>query len=136
MENVVFNAAPVNGYKVKEWINNGTIVSSNKTNTYTLSTLTAPSNITVEFEVATGIDDNGLVQIEFYPNPFKSFINIKSSTLIAQVEISNIIGQVMNVIYINNKTGRIDTQNLRNGVYIIRTIDINGKISTRKLIKE
>ncbi|NVO10048.1 MAG: Ig-like domain-containing protein [Bacteroidales bacterium] len=135
-KNVVFTAVPANGYKVKEWKNNTVVVNGNKTNTFTLSNITATATVTVEYEIATGIDHNELVEIELYPNPFKSFINIKNSTEISRVEISNIIGQTLDVIYLNSNEGIIRTERLRKGIYIIRIIDINGKILTRKLIRE
>jgi len=51
-KNIVFTANPAGGYRVKEW-KNGNAVSSNKTNTYTLSNLMAIATITVEFEPVT-----------------------------------------------------------------------------------
>jgi hypothetical protein len=135
-KDVVFTATPSTNYVVKEWKVNNVVVTGNISNSYTLPNITAAAEISVEFKLGTGIDDNGLASVELYPNPFKSVINVKSNTRIAKLVISNIIGQVMNVINLNNCEGRIDTQNLRNGVYIIRTTDINGKISTYKLIKE
>ena len=51
--NVVFTATPVAGYKVKEWKLNGTVISGNTSNTYTLSNIAANATVTVEFELIT-----------------------------------------------------------------------------------
>ncbi|HOG20235.1 MAG TPA: hypothetical protein PKW37_07325, partial [Salinivirgaceae bacterium] len=50
-KNVVFTAQPDAGYKVKEWKNNGTVVSGNTTNSYTVENLSENINVTVEFEL-------------------------------------------------------------------------------------
>ena len=47
---VVFTATPDFGYQVKEWTLNGTLISGQTSNTYTLSGLSANSTVTVEFE--------------------------------------------------------------------------------------
>ncbi|MCL2087739.1 MAG: leucine-rich repeat protein [Oscillospiraceae bacterium] len=48
-ETVIFAATPNDGYRVKEWRNNGVIVANNKTNSYQ-TTITRETTVTVEFE--------------------------------------------------------------------------------------
>jgi len=50
-KSVVFTAAPNSGRQVKEWKLNGTVVSGNKTNSYTLANLTSAATVTVEYEL-------------------------------------------------------------------------------------
>ncbi len=50
-KNIVFTASPTAGYQVKEWKLNSSIIASNVTNSYTLSSLSAISDVTVEFEL-------------------------------------------------------------------------------------
>ena len=46
-----FFASPAEGYRVKEWRLNGVIVPGNRTAMFTLESLTAQTNVTVEFEI-------------------------------------------------------------------------------------
>lgn len=50
-KDVVFTATPSAGYQVKEWKLNTTIISGNTSNTYTLTNISAISDVTVEFEL-------------------------------------------------------------------------------------
>ncbi|MDY0279098.1 MAG: M6 family metalloprotease domain-containing protein [Salinivirgaceae bacterium] len=50
-KDVVFTATPSVGYQVAEWTLNGTPVAGNKTNSYTISSLSASATVTVEFEL-------------------------------------------------------------------------------------
>jgi len=47
---VVFTATPVEDYKVKQWKNNGTVITGNTTNEYIIPSLDKDVDITVEFE--------------------------------------------------------------------------------------
>ncbi|HPW65624.1 MAG TPA: hypothetical protein PLS84_00930, partial [Salinivirgaceae bacterium] len=49
--NVIFNATPSAGYRVKEWTHNSVVVEHNTTNTFTLENLSADATVTVEFEL-------------------------------------------------------------------------------------
>lgn len=50
-KDIVFSAAPVTGYRVKEWKVNGNTVTGNTTNTYTIIDITVSHTVTVEFEL-------------------------------------------------------------------------------------
>ena len=50
---IEFVASPANGYRVKEWRLNGTTITGNTSNSYTLASLSAAANVTVEFEITT-----------------------------------------------------------------------------------
>lgn len=50
---VVFTATPTSGYKVKEWKANGTVVSGNTSNNYTVEDIAANTTVSVEFELIT-----------------------------------------------------------------------------------
>jgi hypothetical protein len=52
-KSVVFTATPSNGYRVREWKDNGAVVNGTNEE-YTIAYLNAPHNVTVEFE---SIDD-------------------------------------------------------------------------------
>jgi len=52
-EKIVFHASPNSGYRVKEWTLNGTVITDNTTNTYTLSNISASATLTVMFDLVT-----------------------------------------------------------------------------------
>ncbi|BDX37824.1 hypothetical protein CYCD_11790 [Tenuifilaceae bacterium CYCD] len=137
-KNVVFTATPNNGYIVKEWKVNSVVVSGNQTNSYTLSNISATANVSVEFEVATGIYNpavDGKI-VKLYPNPFNSFIKITNGTDISRVEITNLTGQILGTSFCyGNEIITLDTKNLSKGIYLIRIIDSKGKINTQKMVK-
>ncbi|WP_242987604.1 sugar-binding protein [Anaerobacterium chartisolvens] len=60
-KDVVFTATPDTGYRVKGWKLNGSAVSGNTSNTYTLESLSAAAAVTVEFEAVT-VDKAGLAE--------------------------------------------------------------------------
>ena len=76
--------------------------------------------------------------LKIYPNPTKDKVYIKG--FIHQdslIEVYNLVGQIIS----NQKTKSgliqtIDVQFLPKGMYIIKAIDINGKVFQEKLIKE
>lgn len=71
--------------------------------------------------------------IKIIPNPFDSYIEIKSDINIKNIIITSISGQVVkNIINFNNT---IRTDDLYKGVYFISLYDENGIIKTEKLIK-
>ena len=88
---------------------------------------------------ATAVKDltNGANNMSVYPNPVEGTMNVKSTTEIRSISITNIVGQeVLKTNTISNKIARINTSDLNNGVYIVKVINANGEISTKKIIKK
>ena len=87
----------------------------------------------------SAVDDvaNGAYNLSIYPNPVKGMMNVKSVTGIRSISVANILGQeVLNVILSSDNTARINTSDLENGVYVVRVVNVNGKISTQKIVKK
>ena len=134
---IIFTAAPAQGYRVKEWKENGTTVAGNTTNSYTHTNLTEALNVTVEFEVITGVDSDELSAISIYPNPFTDSFVIENAEKVSHVTISNLIGQVVTKRYHNGQsTLRIETTNLKSGIYLVSITLNNGQKVVKKVIKK
>lgn len=74
-------------------------------------------------------------QINIYPNPSSDFVSINSYNNIYTIEISNTLGETVKSQILNNKSGIIDINDLKKGIYIIRLKDENGiALSVKKLI--
>lgn len=70
-----------------------------------------------------------------FPNPAKEVLNLKATNGIQSVHIFNIQGQ--EVILNDTSTGveQLDISDLKNGIYIVRIINNNGKQASLKLLK-
>jgi PKD repeat protein len=82
----------------------------------------------------TGINElSANNNLEIYPNPATTMLNIKSDFDIERVRIVNLQGQV--VLEINTATTMINIEKLSAGVYVVETT--NGKsVSRNKFIKQ
>jgi len=76
-----------------------------------------------------------LAKVSLYPNPTTNFINISSENNIQKASIYNILGKVVETIYINEKSKRINVSNLSSGIYLIR-YTMDNATGTAKFIKE
>ncbi len=77
-------------------------------------------------------NDNYLYEISLFPNPTNGNLNIHSKNMITQIEIYSITGQLVRNFSNQNK---IDISNLNDGIYMLRIRDIEGFVSTKKVIK-
>lgn len=73
---------------------------------------------------------------KIYPIPFSSSVTISSPTNLKQIEIYSISGTKVLQKNINQNKVELNVNNLPVGVYIIRTVDVNGTIESHKAIKK
>jgi hypothetical protein len=123
---VVFTATPATNYSVKEWKLNGTVVTGNLTNTYSIVNLAATSDVTVEFKLNVGVNEVNENFVSIYPNPANDVVNVKMNNTINKIEIVNMNGQVIAESVINNNEGSINTSTIANGMYFLRIETSNG----------
>lgn len=73
--------------------------------------------------------------VKMYPNPVKNTLTIEANSAIQRVSVYNILGQ--EVLKASPKTNSVilQTNELQKGVYMVTT-DIDGKVSTSKVVKE
>lgn len=73
--------------------------------------------------------------VKMYPNPVKNTLTIEANSTIQRVSVYNILGQ--EVLKANPKTNSVtlQTNELQKGVYMVTT-EIDGKVSTSKVVKE
>ncbi len=123
-----------------------TVQKANGTYTYTVAATTyydingeftvTDANVDVPIQLtSTGINDNSLVGLNVFPNPFNTEIKFTLTDKISRVEVSNILGQ--KVIDINTQgANSISTQEIPNGIYLVKFTAKNGDVVVRKLLKE
>ena len=73
--------------------------------------------------------------VVMYPNPVSNVLTIEANGTIEKVSFYSILGQEVLVKSPKSNTATLQTNELSKGVYIVRTT-IDGKVSTKKLIKE
>ena len=79
----------------------------------------------------TGINDVTSNQIQVYPNPATCGTQINLSEVVKQVVILDLSGKIIMTL---NSTSVINTENLRQGFYIVNIKTQDNKIKTQKLI--
>jgi len=73
--------------------------------------------------------------VKMYPNPVNNTLIIDANGSIQKVSVYNILGQEVMAASPKSESATLQTSLLQKGVYIVKT-DIDGNISTNKIIKE
>lgn len=73
--------------------------------------------------------------IKMYPNPVKNSLTIEANSAIQRVAVYTILGQEVMSENPKSNAATLQTSALQKGVYLVKT-DIDGNISTNKIIKE
>jgi len=82
--------------------------------------------------------ENAASVISVYPNPFKDRITLTTTNAtIKSIEIYNVLGKkVANISQRIGKETTMDVSNLRSGIYLLKTTDSLGNVTTKKIIKQ
>ena len=68
-------------------------------------------------------------EVKLYPNPTKDFIKIEGVE-VAEVQVYSALGQMVKTI---QGTNEINVSDLPQGVYLLRIMDVEGKVFTNKI---
>lgn len=80
-----------------------------------------------------GIEENTTNLFSLYPNPTNGLLNIKSNTSISEVSIYNNLGQLL---IASEEKNQVDVSVFSEGIYFVKIKDENGRIETKKVMKE
>ena len=84
---------------------------------------------------ALDVSDTGSVDFDFYPNPVKDVLHIKSQITLKTVEVFNLLGQKVFIsTQLNN--GEINVSKLAIGTYVVQATFNDGHVETFKFIKK
>ena len=75
-------------------------------------------------------------EVKLYPNPASDILFIESANVINKIEVYSVTGQKLKQLIFDNTKIEINISELENGFYFLTIIDGNGKISTKKFVKE
>jgi hypothetical protein len=84
---------------------------------------------------ALGTEKFETSSVKMYPNPVKNTLTIEANASIDRVSIYNILGQEVLKASPKSNTATLQTNELQKGVYMVTT-EIDGKVSTSKVVKE
>jgi len=79
---------------------------------------------------------NIINEVSLYPNPANNSITIENVMQISNISIYNTLGQKVYEDNFSKNKIIIDISNLNNGLYFLKTSDINGKTNVNRFIKK
>jgi len=94
----------------------------------------ADVSLTATFDLVTNLHQTENGEPMIWPNPFDDKINIGN---IENIKLIVIVSQSGQILY--EKTGpdsEINTSGFKPGIYILKIVDTDGKVSLQKLIKQ
>jgi Secretion system C-terminal sorting domain/Regulator of chromosome condensation (RCC1) repeat len=80
------------------------------------------------------VNNNFSKNLQFYPNPTNSIINISSDSYINKITIFDIGGRILQTLEVVNN--QIDISNYNKGIYLLKATTTNGEVINCKIIKE
>ena len=72
------------------------------------------------------------LKFNLYPNPATDILNIAMETELKSVEIYSLLGQKV----LSSDKNQVDVSDLSKGMYMVRVEDVEGSVSTQKLVVE
>lgn len=134
-ETVTLTATANSGYTFTNWTENGNLVSTSATYTFTA---TEDRSLVANFDNISGISTNttSSSQVQVFPNPSNHYINVSGLPDHENLEITivNMYGVEIGKYMSNNKSTLIfDLSDYSDGVYFIK-INGSGKNETFKII--
>lgn len=122
---------------------NGNYLVSTSSGIYSLDPATGVSTLIElgNFQFFTKIDTNlavaesSAMSVQFYPNPFKDYLNISSKNNLEVITVYSASGQMLLQNKVNGKSTLIDLSKLSPGIYMVKIQDESLKTKTVKVIK-
>lgn len=82
---------------------------------------------------ALSIESNESTTLQIYPNPVKTHLNIKSSNIIKEIIVYNLIGQEVMKRRVVNDVTTVDVRNIQSGIYTLQ-IKTDIEVYNHKII--
>jgi hypothetical protein len=86
------------------------------------------------FPVSVNPYEESPAEVVIYPNPVSNILNIKGFEL-ASVQVYSISGTMM-ISETASYSNRVDVSRLPHGIYVIKMMDVNGRIAIDKFLKK
>lgn len=88
-------------------------------------------------EGGVGIDEKVISKnnLLIYPNPTSTNFTVSAVNTLQNVQLVDITGKILMDKQVNDLQVLLDVSEIKPGVYSIRTVDVNGKISSARIVK-
>ncbi|HNW68251.1 MAG TPA: T9SS type A sorting domain-containing protein, partial [Bacteroidales bacterium] len=84
--------------------------------------------------VSTNIAENSLQNCLIYPNPASEYVNVIAEDL-ETIYIYNAYGQLIQLLTVEQEYNhRVNTSDWAPGIYVLRCVDVMGRVSQSKLV--
>lgn len=95
---------------------------------------TADNKVIIIKDLTLGLTETEEKKVSLYPNPITDYLYIESDLEIKEIQISDLNGKVIsNLDFQDNK---MNLSILHSGIYLAKMSDVNGTITTKKIIKK
>lgn len=91
-------------------------------------------SVTTDGDNTTNLTKNELNSIQFYPNPVNNHLTVKADHNVESLNVYNVTGEEILRLTPHSKIVKINTQNLKPGVYFLK-IMVNQRLESRRFIK-
>ena len=119
------------GYKLKELKANGVDIKSTMK-----FTVKADTKVTAVFEKETPVEDALFANVQVAPNPFSSYLLVRSNGITGSYTLLNAHGVVLRSGSLTDGEVSIETTDLSAGLYLLRLRATEGTTKVVKVIKE
>ena len=104
-----------------------------------ISPLIAGSATLMAIGASVGLNElNDETYISIYPNPAKDLLNVDVSSVLdingSKIELTNTLGQVVQVALVRQTTSQLNISQLQNGVYFVNLFSNNKQIGFKKVV--
>ena len=135
-QDITVTATPAANTRVQKWIVDGMpyLIS---TNVFEITLGNINSTLEVVFESVSKIAENMIHNLSIYPNPTNGMLFVKNDGNLKSITLYDLAGKAISVKQVEGKQMiEINAKNFKNGVYMLRIIDSNGKVSNFKFVKQ
>lgn len=85
--------------------------------------------------IVIGIDEVTINNIDLYPNPVSSTLNINNIKDFSSIKVSNLLGQNVANVNVENANVQVNFEGLNKGIYFVSLYDKNELVKTFKVVK-
>ncbi len=127
---VTITATPEEEFIFVDWSGDTQHVDDEEAATATVTMPAADITLTANF-LHISVKEIHAVEINVYPNPARTELNIQSSELISKIRMISISGQVIMNVDVGTLNHKLNVSNLRTGVYFMEIHTPEGVITER-----
>ena len=99
----------------------------------TVDTSIKVDDVSLVLTSSLGVDDfSSIEKMNLFPNPVSDMLSIKSRSEIKKLAVFNLLGQK---VMVKENTNSLNVNKLKPGTYILKIVDENDAVSTKKFIK-